>query len=343
MTDIINTLDLNYEEWVKLCTDQWELPRYRADQICQWIYQKKVFNIPDMTNLSKELRNDMALEMFILPPSLMKEEVSSIDRTTKYLWSLLDGETIESVVIFHGNHTTACISSQVGCPLGCGFCATGQSGFVRNLSVAEIVGQFLAMEKRVGKDINNIVYMGMGEPLLNLDNVLKSIKILNHPKQRKLGIRNISISTSGIIPGINAIAEFDLPVRLSISLHAPTDRIRSRLMPVNNKYSLNPLIESLKNYQEKTGERITIEYIMIDGVNDSKDMAYELISLLSGLDVFINLIPCNPVNDKYRRSPQETIKAFSQILKKLEIEVEIRKEKGTDINAACGQLRKTLR
>ncbi len=343
MTDIINTLDLNYEEWVKLCTDQWELPRYRADQICQWIYQKKVFNIPDMTNLSKELRNDLALEMFILPPSLMKEEVSSIDRTTKYLWSLLDGETIESVVIFHGNHTTACISSQVGCPLGCGFCATGQSGFVRNLSVAEIVGQFLAMEKRVGKDINNIVYMGMGEPLLNLDNVLKSIKILNHPKQRKLGIRNISVSTSGIIPGIDAIAEFDLPVRLSISLHAPTDRIRSRLMPVNNKYSLNPLIASLKNYQEKTGERITIEYIMIDGVNDSKDAAYELVSLLSGLDVYINLIPCNPVNDKYRRSPQETIKAFSQILKKLEIEVEIRKEKGTDINAACGQLRRTLR
>lgn len=343
MTDIINTLDLDYEEWVRLCTDKWKLPRYRADQICQWIYQKKVFNIPDMTNLSKELRNDLALEMFILPPSLMKEEVSSIDGTTKYLWSLLDGETIESVVIFHGNHTTACISSQVGCPLGCGFCATGQSGFTRNLSVAEIVGQFLAMEKRAGKDINNIVYMGMGEPLLNIDNVLKSIKILNHPKQRKLGIRNISVSTSGIIPGIETIAEFDLPVRLSVSLHASTDRIRSRLMPVNNKYPLNPLIGSLKNYQEKTGERITIEYIMIDGINDSKDMAYELISLLSGLDVFVNLIPCNPVNDKYRRSSPETVKAFSQILKKFEIEVEIRKEKGTDINAACGQLRKTIR
>lgn len=343
MNDIINTLDLTYEEWVELCTDQWKLPRYRADQLCQWIYQKKVFNIPDMTNLSKELRNDLAGEMFILPPSLMKEEVSSIDGTTKYLWSLLDGEKVESVVLYQGPRTTACISSQVGCPLGCKFCATGQSGFVRDLSVAEIVGQFLAMEKRVGRDINNIVYMGMGEPLLNLDNVLKSIRILNHPKQRKLGIRNISVSTSGIVPGINALADFELPVRLSLSLHAPNDKIRSKLMPVNNRYSLIPLMESLKNYQEKTGERITIEYIMIEGVNDSKDMAYELIALLSGLDVFVNLIPCNPVNDKYKRSPREKVKEFFNILKKLEFEVEIRKEKGSDINAACGQLRRTVK
>jgi 23S rRNA (adenine2503-C2)-methyltransferase len=255
---------------------------------------------------------------------------------------LLDGENIESVAIFNGNRTTACISSQVGCQLGCKFCATGASGFVRDLSVSEIVGQFLAMEKRVGKDINNVVYMGMGEPLLNLDNVLKSIRILNSPKQRKLGIRHISISTSGIIPGIDALADFELPVRLSVSLHAPNDRIRSKLMPVNNMYPLSELMKALQNYQEKTGERITIEYIMINGVNDSEERAYELVSLLSGLDVYVNLIPYNPVTDKYERSPQKKVKDFFRILKKLEIEAEIRKEKGTDINAACGQLRRAF-
>lgn len=342
MQDIINTLDLDYHEWVKLCTEKWDLPRYRADQICQWIYQKKVFKIADMTNLSKELRNNLSSDLFILPPSLMKEEVSSIDGTTKYLWSLLDGENIESVTLFHGNHSTACISSQVGCQLGCKFCATGASGFVRDLTVAEIVGQFLAMEKRVGRDINNVVYMGMGEPLLNLENVLKSIRILNSPKQRELGIRHISISTSGIVPGIDALADFELPVRLSVSLHAPNDRIRSRLMPVNNMYPLSQLMKALQNYQEKTGERITIEYIMINGVNDTEERAYELASLLSGLDVYVNLIPYNPVTDRYERSPQKKVKDFFRILKKLEIEAEIRKEKGTDINAACGQLRRAF-
>jgi len=340
MENIRNTLDLDYGEWVELCTGEWNLPRYRADQICQWIYRKKTFNIPDMTNLSKDLRNELASKIFILPPSLMKEEVSAKDRTTKYLWSLLDGETIESVVMYHGNHTTACISSQVGCALGCKFCATGQSGFVRNLSVGEIVGQFLAMEKRVGNEINNVVYMGMGEPLLNLENVLKSVRILNAPKQRDLGVRHISISTSGIVPGIEALADFELPVRLSVSLHAINNSMRNKIMPVNNKYPLGSLMKALKDYQSKKGERITIEYIMIQGLNDNEQMAYELASLLSGLDVYVNLIPYNPVTERFTRSPQDKVTAFYQVLKKLDIEAEIRKEKGSDINAACGQLRR---
>lgn len=340
MEDIRNTLDLDYEEWVDLCTGELDLPRYRADQICQWIYRKKVFNIPDMTNLSKDLRRELTAKMFILPPSLMKEEVSSVDGTTKYLWSLLDGETIESVAMFHGNHTTACISSQVGCALGCKFCATGQSGYARDLTVGEIVGQFLAMEKRTGSEINNVVYMGMGEPLLNLERVLKSIRILNSPKQRDLGIRHISVSTSGIVPGIKALADFELPVRLSVSLHATNDSVRNRIMPVNGKYPLGTLMEALRDYQRKKGERITIEYVMIQGLNDSEESAYELVSLLSGLDTYVNLIPYNPVTDKFSRSSGSRIKAFYQILRKFDIEAEIRKERGTDINAACGQLRR---
>ena len=292
-----------------------------------------------MTNLGKDLREDLAYKILILPPSLVKQETSK-DGTRKFLWQLQDGQRIESVLLSHGNHNTACISSQVGCPLACAFCATGKGGFVRNLTPGEIVGQFLAMEKAAGQNITNIVFMGMGEPLLNQEALFKSIKILNHPKMRGLGARHMTISTAGIVPGIRALTELEIPVRLSVSLHGTNDMLRNKLMPINQQYPLGSLIEALRDYQQKTGDRVTIEYVMIDRVNDNTEQAYELAALMNGLSIYVNLIPYNPVDATYRRSSQERIKAFGKILSELNIEYEIRREKGSDINAACGQLRR---
>ncbi len=196
------------------------------------------------------------------------------------------------------------------------------------------------MEKRLGTNIGNVVFMGMGEPFLNTRAVFKAISILNSPKMRNLGARHITISTSGIVPGILDLAEFPLPVRLSVSLHAPNDALRSKIMPVNRKYPLGPLVNALRTYQQKTGERITLEYVMIQKVNDEPELAFEMAALLSGLGVYVNLIPYNPVKDVYQRSTPERIKAFAAVLTRLGIENEIRREKGTDINAACGQLRR---
>ncbi|HCL79601.1 MAG TPA: 23S rRNA (adenine(2503)-C(2))-methyltransferase RlmN, partial [Synergistaceae bacterium] len=273
-----------------------------------------------------------------LPPVLVREETSR-DGTKKFLWQLQDGERIETVLLSHGSHATACLSSQVGCPLSCSFCATGASGFVRNLSAGEIVGQLLAMERRMGANIENVVYMGMGEPFLNIDALFKSIFILNAPKMRNMGARHITVSTSGVVPGILALADLSIPVRLSVSLHAPNERLRTKLMPVNRQYSLSALMKALKTYQDKTGERITLEYIMIQKENDHPELAYELAALLSGLGVYVNLIPYNPVDGRYERSEPERVRAFADVLTRLGIENEIRREKGTDINAACGQLR----
>jgi 23S rRNA (adenine2503-C2)-methyltransferase len=338
MSNIYDALSLSYEGWNKLFTDELELPRYRTDQICQWIYQKKVFDFAEMTNLSKGLREKLSELIIIIPPMMIKEQVSR-DGTQKFLLQLTDGNKIESVLIHHGNHSTACISSQVGCQLGCSFCATGIAGFERSLTVGEIVGQLLVMEKRIRKDINNVVFMGMGEPFCNTDNVFSSILALNNPKMRNLGARHISISTSGVVPGIIDLSDFEVPVRLSVSLHASNDALRSKLMPINRKYSIGSLMEALRKYQEHTGERITFEYIMIDKVNDSVDDAYELASLLNGISAYINIIPYNPVIEKYERSSDTRMKEFCSVLSKLNVEFELRREKGSDIDAACGQLR----
>jgi len=338
MSKTYDALALSCEDWDKLLTEKLGLPRYRADQICQWIYQKKVFDFAEMTNLSKDLRDKLSEFITLIPPMIIKEQVSK-DGTQKFLFQLTDGNKIESVLLDHGNHSTACLSSQVGCQLGCSFCATGIAGFKRNLTVGEIVGQFLVMEKRLGKDINNAVFMGMGEPFNNTDIVFSSILAFNNPKMRNLGARHITISTSGVVPGIIDLVGFEVPVRLSVSLHAPNDTLRSKLMPINRKHSLESLINALKRYQEHTGERITFEYIMIDKVNDSVDCAFELTSLLQGIGAYINIIPYNPVTEKYKRSSDARIKEFCNVLLKYHIEHEVRREKGTDIDAACGQLR----
>jgi len=237
-----------------------------------------------------------------------------MDGTRKYLWRLRDGNSVESVLLKQDDRLTACISTQVGCPLQCTFCATGLSGYVRNLTSGEIAGQFLAMEKNLGREINNLVYMGMGEPFLNTEEVLKSVRMLNNPKMRNLGIRHITISTSGIIPGIESLADSGLGVRLAISLHAADDELRSALMPVNQTYPVAELRAAMQEYQKITGNRITVEYALFGGVNDSVDRARELVRYLKGIHVFINLIPFNAVDGRYEKPRSEDVMRFRMVL-----------------------------
>ncbi len=337
MSEMTYGLDFSYDQW-RSFTEELGEPPYRADQLCQWIYQKKIFDVNRMTNLSKPLREGLVDKLYVQPPFSAKVQTSQ-DKTVKFLWRFLDGNEVESVLMDHGNHHTACLSTQVGCPLRCDFCATGRQGFVRNLTAGEIVAHFLAMESWLGQDIKNVVFMGMGEPLLNWDNLKKAIEILNHPKMRGMGIRRMTISTAGVAPGILALAESGLDVGLSVSLHAPNDDIRSRLMPVNDRYPLGQVIDALKVYQKKTGSRVTVEYVMLKKVNDETEHAYELAALLSDLDVYVNLIPYNPVIERYSRPSASRVAPFAAILRNLGIEVDVRKEKGADIDAACGQLR----
>lgn len=336
-TTACDALSLSYDEWQKRVVEEWREPRFRADQVCGWLYDKKVFDPHAMTNLSKSLRERLIYGCLIKIPIQIGEQKSR-DGTRKYLWQFEDGNRVESVLLDHANHSTACISSQVGCPLSCVFCATGAAGFVRDLTTGEIVGQLLAMEQRLARNVNNVVFMGMGEPLLNVAHVFKGIGVLNHPKMRNLGARHISVSTSGIVPGIQDLADFEVPVRLSVSLHAPNDALRSKLMPVNRKYPLARLVEAMRYYKRRTGERITIEYVLLEGVNDDPQLAFEMAALLDGLGAYINIIPYNPVSDLYRRPSEGRVKAFCAALTGLNLEFEIRKEKGTDIMAACGQL-----
>ena len=336
--EVRDALSMSYEECLSWVTGVLKESRFRADQLCQWVYAKKVFDSHSMTNLSKELRDRIAYESLVKIPVQIRE-LKSKDGTRKFLWQMEDGCRVESVLLNHGTHTTACVSSQAGCQLACTFCATGKGGFSRDLTAGEIIGQFLVMEQRLGKNINNVVFMGMGEPLLNVENVFKSIRTLNHPKMRNLGGRHITLSTSGVAPGIRDLADFEIPVRLSVSLHAPNDTLRSKLMPVNKKYPLSALVDAMHYYKKRSGERITIEYVIIDGINDDPSLAFEMAALLDGLGVYVNIIPYNPVSNGVMKRPAEgKIKAFCAALTELSIEHEVRREKGTDIMAACGQL-----
>lgn len=338
-----NILDFSYEELVEEFS-KFGLEKFRVDQVWDWIFKKKAFDFNGMTNLSKEHRALLSERFYVGVPELLDMQVSKIDKTTKFLWQLEDGNTIESVLLFHTDRVTACISSQVGCPVKCAFCATGQSGYVRNLSVGEIVAQVIAMEKERRVNIGNIVYMGMGEPLLNYNEVVKSVRILNHKKGKNISMRRISISTVGIPEKIVQLAN-DLPeVKLAISLHAPTNYKRDIIIPMNRKYSVEEIIHAVKEYQKITKNRVTFEYILIREFNDFVDDAEKLAELLRGIGAYVNLIPVNPVQTdseiKMERPHHWAIERFKEILDKHNIENEIRREKGTDIDAACGQLRR---
>jgi len=333
-----NILDYNFESLVKSFEEK-KLKKFRVSQVFDWIYSKNEYDFENMTNLSKELRSKLVAEYKIDIPELVERKLSKRDGTQKFLFSLDDANTIESVLLFHGKRVTACISSQVGCAMGCKFCATGKSGFVRNLTVGEIIGQILAMQKISEERVGNIVFMGMGEPLLNFENVKQSISHFNSDKMFNIGIRRISVSTCGIVPMIERMAAEIPEVTLSISLHAYDNYTRDALMPVNKKYSVEELIQSVKNYQEITGNRVTFEYILIDGINDSKNDAKALAKLLKGIKSNVNVIPVNPVDEEFKRPDKDKTKQFVELMNGLGIETVERIEKGSDIDGACGQLR----
>lgn len=312
--------------------------KFRARQIYNWIYLKSVKTIDDMTDLSKKFREELKNLAIVSDIKIAKKQVSS-DGTVKFLLEYPDGERVETVLMRFDNRSnlTACVSSQVGCAMGCAFCATGKRGFIRNLTPFEITEQVLAIQMETGLKVTNIVFMGQGEPLLNLDNVLAAMKIFNETFQ--IGARRMTVSTCGVVPQINKLAELDMQSTLAISLHAPTHEIREKLMPVEKKYNLNRLKQTLLDYTKMTGRRVTIEYILIGGLNDSPQCAKDLAYYLSDLNCNINLIIYNPVEgDSFKRPKKEDIYKFKYLLETAGKKVTIRLERGLDIDAACGQL-----
>lgn len=313
--------------------------KFRAKQIHNWIYSKSVSSIDEMTNLSKDFREELKTKALVTNTKIkLKQE--SIDGTIKYLIEYPDGECVETVLMRFDNRAnlTACVSSQVGCAVNCSFCATGKRGFIRNLNYTEIIDQVLTIQRDTGLKVTNVVFMGQGEPLLNLDNVLKALEIFNDDFQ--IGARRITLSTSGIVPKIDELAKSELQSTLAISLHAPNHKLRSELMPIENKYPIDELKRSLLNYVEKTGRRITVEYILISQFNDTVECAKELAYLLKDLKCNINLIPYNSVDEtKYKKSSNNDIMRFKYLLEHSGKKVTVRLERGADIDAACGQLR----
>lgn len=312
--------------------------KFKAQQLFEWLYQKKVESFDEMTNLKKEtiamLKNDFALRTITI-----KKVERDID-VNKYLFYLSDDEKVEAVLMNHDYGTSLCISTQVGCNMGCKFCESGRLKKVRNLETHEMVEQILTVEKECGKRISHVVVMGIGEPFDNYDNLVKFIEIINHPKGIALGSRHITVSTCGVIPKIKEFTKLPYQVNLAISLHAPNDKLRSEIMPINRAYPLKDLINTLKEYINKTNRRVTFEYIMLQGVNDQEEHALELVNLVRGMNCYINLIPYNETNNiSFKRSNYDTITKFYDILKKNRINATIRREFGSKISAACGQLR----
>jgi 23S rRNA (adenine2503-C2)-methyltransferase len=330
-------IEKNYDEWVNYFASIGEMP-YRAVQMCKWLWTRGVFDAGGMTDFSKVLREKMSLEIDFSFPEIC-ERSKSKDGTEKFLIKMPDGTTVETALLRAGSRLTACISVQAGCPVGCPFCATGTAGFERDLTAGEIAGQFIAIERAAGRTLNNVVFMGMGEPFLNTEATLGAVRMLNSPKMRGLGIRHITISTAGIIPGIEALASSGLGVRLAVSLHAARDELRSELVPCNSKYPLKNLIGALRDYQRATGDRITIEYALFRGRNDSLENARELARLLHGLHSYINLIPGNENGLGYECSDPKDILRFQSVLESAGFESEIRTSRGGEVNAACGQLK----
>lgn len=333
---------MSLEELTAL-TDSIGESKFRAKQIHSWIYMKSASEIEQMTDISKSAREKISEIAQITDVKIKNKQISK-DGTVKYLLEFADGNCVETVLMRFDNRAnlTACVSSQVGCACNCKFCATGKLGFIRNLSPREIIEQVLTIQRDTGLKVTNIVFMGQGEPLLNLDNVLAAIDIFN--KDFVIGIRRLTVSTCGIIPQINKLAQMDFQPTLAISLHAPEHSLREELMPIEKKYPLDELMPALKNYVGDTGRRITIEYTLIKGFNDSVECAKKLSKLLIGLKANINLIIYNPTDkDDFEKPGKDSIQKFKYILEQSGKKVTIRLERGSDIDAACGQLSNKMR
>ena len=332
-------MDLSIEETGELVAGLGE-PRFRAAQMYKGVHQKGVSRFDEMTDLSLELRE--RLQVLTIPGSLeILARQKSKDGTVKFLFGLSDSESVESVFLPHDYGNSVCVSTQVGCRMGCGFCASTMGGLVRNLTPGEIYAQVTGIQNVTGKRVSSIVIMGSGEPMDNLDNVLKFITMVTAASGLHIGARHITLSTCGVVPGIMKLAAFDLQITLSVSLHAPNDLLRDTMMPVNRKYPVRQLMEACREYISVTNRRVTFEYALIQGVNDSAGQAEELVRLLRGMLCHVNLIPLNPVDERdYRQSERERVQNFREILEGAGIPVTVRREKGADIDAACGQLRR---
>ncbi len=314
--------------------------KYRAEQIFSWIYKENVTSFDEMTNLSQALREKLKEQFDLHTFKIITKQVSK-DGTKKYLFDILDNNAIESVLMEYKYGKTICVSSQVGCKMGCKFCASTGVKFARSLEAGEIVEQLLAIERDEKIHISNLVFMGIGEPLDNYDNVMKAIRILNNPKGINMGARHISISTSGLVPNIYKLADENIQCTLSISLHSSSNEKRSKMMPVNNLYNIQELMKACKYYIEKTNRRISFEYALAKDNNDNIQDAKDLVELLKGMLCHVNLIPINKIEDgKFTKSSNENIMKFRDYLNSKGIVATIRRELGSDIDAACGQLRK---
>ena len=336
-----NIFGLNLDELTSLITSL-KLPKFRAKQIIEWMYLKHAISFEQMTNLSKDLREKLSQEFTINRAKSWDRLDSADGKTTKFLLQFGDGIVVETVLMRQSYGNSICVSSQAGCNMGCTFCASTLHGMARNLSTGEILAQAMYIQEllnKTGEQINNIVIMGSGEPMLNYDNVLKFIRLVHEPYCLNLGYRNITISTSGIVPGIEKLAKENIPITLSISLHAPNNELRTSLMPINKRYPLEEVIKAAVNYADITKRRVTYEYILIDKYNDNIAEAQELCHLLKNQLANVNLIPINPVKERnFNRPSLSRIKTFAKYLNDHHITATIRQEMGTDINAACGQL-----
>lgn len=313
-------------------------PAFRAEQLFQWL-QRGVRSFDEMTNLPKELRGKLAETCRITVPTVERKQESALDGTIKYLWRLSDGNCIETVLMRYHHGNTVCVSCQVGCRMGCAFCASTLGGKVRNLTASEILDQVLFAQQDAGLEISNIVMMGIGEPLDNFEQVLRFLQLVNHPKGLNIGMRHISLSTCGLVKQIDKLAELGLQLTLSVSLHAPDDATRSQIMPVNRSVGVERLMETCRHYFAVTGRRISYEYAMIDGVNDSDAQADRLAELLAGQPGHVNLIPLNDVAESPLK-PSRRVREFQRRLEQHGITVTVRRRLGSDIDASCGQLRR---
>ena len=331
-----------YEEELKEEFAKMGEPAYRAGQVYKWLHEG-VKSFDEMTNISKKLRERLMENYYISNAAIEKKLISAYDDTKKYLFSFGDGEMVESVLMKYHHGYTSCISTQVGCKMGCTFCATGKSGFSRNLTASEMLAQLQAEQQDNNIRISNIVLMGMGEPLDNFENVIRFLKLVSSENGMNIGMRHISLSTCGIVPKIYELADMKLQLTLSVSLHAPNDQIRSRTMPVNRKYNIDELLKACQYYVRQTNRRISFEYAMIDGVNDSVANAEELAKRLKGILSHVNLIPVNAVKGTgYEKSKKESIRKFIAVLERAGITATVRRTLGSDINASCGQLRRSV-
>ncbi len=338
---MIDLKDLSFLELEELLKSIGE-PKFRAKQIFSWLH-KGVEDFSEMTDISKKTAEKIKEHAFISKLKIREKYVSKLDGTVKYLFSLEDGNCIESVVMRYKHGISLCISSQVGCRMGCRFCASTIGGLYRNLTAGEILNQVIFAQKDIDERISNIVMMGIGEPLDNFDNVIKFLKNVNDPNGLNIGYRHISLSTCGKVSEIERLSEEEMPITLSVSLHAPNNVIRDTIMPINKKYPVEVLIDACKSYIKKTSRRISFEYSLISGVNDSEENARELAKLLKGMLCHVNLIPVNHVEERdFHQGKKEEIRNFCELLNKLGINATIRRELGSDISASCGQLRKKV-